>query len=84
LNEQGALVLIGGLWGLQFGNGASLSESNRLYFAAGPGDETQGLFGQIAVPAVPEPGSQWLGALGIACLFGLGVWRRRTQHDTLT
>lgn len=84
LNEQGEPILIDGLWGLQFGNGASLGESNQLYFAAGPGDETQGLFGQIAVSAVPEPGSQWLGALGIACLFGLGVWRRRTEHHTLT
>jgi uncharacterized protein (TIGR03118 family) len=40
-------VAIAGLWGLQFGNGASLGDRNALYFAAGPGDETQGLFGAL-------------------------------------
>ncbi len=40
-------VEIAGLWGLQFGNGASLGDSNALYFAAGPADETQGLFGVL-------------------------------------
>jgi uncharacterized protein (TIGR03118 family) len=40
-------VAIPGLWGLQFGNGASLGDSNALYFAAGPKDETQGLFGVL-------------------------------------
>lgn len=40
-------VAIPGLWGLQFGNGASLGDSNALYFAAGPEDETQGLFGVL-------------------------------------
>ncbi|MCW7539981.1 TIGR03118 family protein [Aquabacterium sp. A7-Y] len=36
-----------GLWGLQFGNGASLGDANALYLAAGPGDETQGVFGVL-------------------------------------
>ncbi len=40
-------VEVPGLWGLQFGNGASLGDSNALYFAAGPSDETQGLFGVL-------------------------------------
>jgi uncharacterized protein (TIGR03118 family) len=46
---DGALVEIEGLWGLQFGNGASLGDTNALYFAAGPGDETKGLFGALRV-----------------------------------
>ena len=46
-SDDGAEVAIEGLWGLQFGNGASLGDSNALYFAAGPGDETQGLFGAL-------------------------------------
>ena len=47
-----------GLWGLQFGNGASGGDSNALYFTAGisgPGGEaieSHGLFGSIQ--AVPE------------------------------
>lgn len=41
------VVKIAGLWGLLFGNGASLGDSNALYFGAGPGDETEGLFGSL-------------------------------------
>lgn len=46
---------IPGLWGLQFGNGASLGDRNALYFAAGPGDETQGLFGVLRPIEQPLP-----------------------------
>ncbi|MCI0735275.1 MAG: TIGR03118 family protein [Beijerinckiaceae bacterium] len=48
LDEHGRKVKIDGLWGLQFGNGASLGEANHLYFAAGPNSETEGLFGKLA------------------------------------
>jgi uncharacterized protein (TIGR03118 family) len=73
-DDKGQVITIEGIWGLQFGNGVSLGEANRLYFAAGPEDETAGLFGHLA--AVPEPGTyaMWaLGALGMA----VGVRRRR-------
>lgn len=40
-------VAIAGLWGLQFGNGVSLGDSDALYFAAGPKDEAAGLFGSL-------------------------------------
>jgi uncharacterized protein (TIGR03118 family) len=40
-------IKIDGLWGLMFGNGASLGEKTHLYFAAGPNDETDGIFGKI-------------------------------------
>ncbi len=43
----GQSVKISGLWGLQFGNGASLGDTNALYFAAGPEDEVDGLFGSL-------------------------------------
>ncbi|HEY6530606.1 MAG TPA: TIGR03118 family protein [Cellvibrionaceae bacterium] len=46
-DEAGNVVKIAGLWGLLFGNGASLGDANALYFAAGPGDETEGLFGSL-------------------------------------
>jgi uncharacterized protein (TIGR03118 family) len=45
--DNGDEVAIEGLWALQFGNGASLGDVNALYFAAGPGDEKQGLFGVL-------------------------------------
>ena len=44
---SGDKLVIQGLWGLLFGNGASLGDSNALYFAAGPADEADGLFGSL-------------------------------------
>jgi uncharacterized protein (TIGR03118 family) len=42
-------ITIDGLWGIGFGNGANSGATNILYFAAGPDDETHGLFGKVAV-----------------------------------
>jgi uncharacterized protein (TIGR03118 family) len=39
---------IDGLWALTFGNGVTAGDTNKLYFSAGPDDETHGLFGSIA------------------------------------
>jgi uncharacterized protein (TIGR03118 family) len=39
---------IDGLWGIGFGNGAASGARNVLYFAAGPDDETHGLFGSVS------------------------------------
>lgn len=48
LNDtKGAPVKIDKLWGLLFGNGESLGDKNALYFAAGPDDEKDGLFGSL-------------------------------------
>lgn len=49
LKNKDQAIKIDGLWGLMFGNGASLGEKNQLYFAAGPNDETDGIFGKIKV-----------------------------------
>ena len=40
-------VVIDGLWGIGFGNGGSAGPTNTLFFAAGPADESHGLFGKI-------------------------------------
>lgn len=50
-DDRGRPIEIDGLWDLAFGNGASLGASDKLYFAAGPEDETQGLFGSLALDA---------------------------------
>jgi uncharacterized protein (TIGR03118 family) len=44
-------IVIDGLWGLAFGNGSATFEtpSNTLFFAAGPDDESNGLFGKLEV-----------------------------------
>ena len=43
-------IEIDGLWGIGFGNGAAAGPTNTLFFAAGPDDETHGLFGSITAP----------------------------------
>jgi len=44
---DGKAVVIDGLWGIAFGNGGIAGPRNVLFFAAGPDDETHGLFGKI-------------------------------------
>jgi uncharacterized protein (TIGR03118 family) len=51
LTAKGAPVVVDGLWGIGFGNGATAGPTTTLYFAAGPEDETHGLYG--AITALP-------------------------------
>jgi len=46
-DPRGKAVVIDGLWGIGFGNGAAAGPTNVLYFAAGPDDEEHGVFGRI-------------------------------------
>jgi uncharacterized protein (TIGR03118 family) len=48
---KGPLV-IDGLWGIAFGNGGSNGNATTLFFAAGPNDENDGLFGTLT--AAPD------------------------------
>jgi uncharacterized protein (TIGR03118 family) len=43
----GRPIVIDGLWGLAFGNGTNDQPRNVLFFAAGPNDEADGLYGRI-------------------------------------
>ena len=45
--SDGKPLAIDGLWALEFGNDAAAGPSTRLFFTAGPNDETDGLFGSI-------------------------------------
>jgi uncharacterized protein (TIGR03118 family) len=40
-------IAIEGLWALKFGNGGRAGVPDTLYFSAGPGDESHGLFGSL-------------------------------------
>ena len=42
-------IAIDGLWGIAFGNGINAQPTNTLFFAAGPSDETHGVYGRIDV-----------------------------------
>ncbi|MEI7669093.1 MAG: TIGR03118 family protein [Pseudomonadota bacterium] len=48
-DTKGKPIKIEKIWGLLFGNGESLGDANALYFAAGPNDEKDGIFGSIRV-----------------------------------
>lgn len=74
-DDQGNIISIDGLWGLQFGNGASLGRADALYFAAGPNGETEGLFGRLQAAPVPEPQSWALYAAGALLLGSIIRWR---------
>ena len=43
----GTPIAIDGLWGIAFGNGINGQPVNTLFFAAGPVDETHGVYGRI-------------------------------------
>ena len=47
MSSTGGPVDIPGLWGLIFGNGGSAGLTGTLYFSAGPGGESHGLFGSL-------------------------------------
>jgi uncharacterized protein (TIGR03118 family) len=46
-DQAGDPIIINGLWGLDFGNGNLAGERDELFFASGPNDERDGLFGKI-------------------------------------
>jgi uncharacterized protein (TIGR03118 family) len=72
---DGQPLAIHGLWGLSVGNDGGAGSSQDLYFSAGPGDESHGLFGVLT--AVPEPTPLAMLALGLACLLARNAATRR-------
>jgi uncharacterized protein (TIGR03118 family) len=47
LTPEGQPIVIDGIWGIGFGNGGTAGPANTLFFAAGPNDEQNGLFGRL-------------------------------------
>jgi uncharacterized protein (TIGR03118 family) len=74
LDDADNPLSIDGLWALSVGNDGSGGSSSRLYFTAGPDDESHGLFGVLTALSIPEPGT---GTLVLAALAAAGVTRRR-------
>ena len=64
-DTSGNPLSIDGLWALIPGNGGNGGSPNRIYFSAGPDEESNGLFGVIAVP---EPATAWLALFGLVAL----------------
>jgi uncharacterized protein (TIGR03118 family) len=66
-------IVIDGLWSISPGNDGMGGSSRLLYFAAGPNDETHGLFGVLA--PIPEPSAYAMMLMGLGVVL---VMRRRT------
>jgi len=67
--RNGQPLVIDGLWALSVGNDGGAGSSQSLYFTAGPGDESHGLFG--VMQAVPETNTVMMLMAGLAML----AWR---------
>ncbi len=52
-DSTGKPIRYDGLWGISFGNGVAGQASNALYFAAGPDDESHGVYGVIRAMGSP-------------------------------
>ncbi|QSA97987.1 TIGR03118 family protein [Methylococcus sp. EFPC2] len=63
LGADGKALSIPGLWGITPGNGGNAGSPDRLYFAAGPDDETRGQFGVIQPVPLPPALSLLMSAL---------------------
>lgn len=61
LDATGAPATVDGLWDITFGNGASLGRTDALYFAAGPEEESHGLFGSLSVTGDTDPNAMFIG-----------------------
>ena len=48
-NPGGEVIAIDGLWGIAFGNNLSSQPTTTLFFAAGPNEEENGVYGRIDV-----------------------------------
>ncbi len=46
-DPSGTVVAIDGLWGIAFGNGINSQPTNTLFYAAGPANEQNGVYGRI-------------------------------------
>ena len=68
LAVDGTPLAIDGLWAIAPGNDGPAGSSARLFFTAGPDDESHGIFGELSpqLLALPEPSSLLLMAAGLA------------------
>ncbi len=79
---NGSPIVIPDLWALTVGNGTSAGSTQDIYFTAGVGGYTDGLFGAIQLNSVPEPSTAAMGLISVAML-ALGCrWKKRRYGAT--
>lgn len=57
-NPDDSILTIDGLWSLTFGNGAAAGPATTLFFSAGPGQESHGLFGTLTAVTAEQDGDE--------------------------
>ncbi|MBN3765316.1 TIGR03118 family protein [Burkholderia sp. Ac-20365] len=72
--SNGSTIVQPGLWGLAFGNNLSNQPSTTLFFAAGPNDEADGVYGRIDLnPATSGSGTSSGSSTGSSSSGGTSV-----------
>ena len=69
--SNGAAIVEPGVWGIAFGNDLSNQPSNTLFFAAGPNNEADGVYGRIDLNTTSNVGTNTGSGLGSSA--GLGT-----------
>ena len=75
-NANGDPLGIDGLWALEFGNGGNGGPKSTLFFTAGPGGESHGLFGRLTT--APEPATWLLSGFSLLALMVRRVIKTRS------
>jgi len=71
--SNGSPLVEHGVWGIAFGNDLSNQPSNTLFFAAGPNDEADGVYGRIDLNAASIPGTNTGSSTGAGTGGGTGM-----------
>ncbi|KIG01891.1 TIGR03118 family protein [Caballeronia concitans] len=70
---NGSPIVEHGAWGIAFGNDLSDQPSNTLFFAAGPNDEANGVYGRIDLNTTPNSGTNTGSGTGTGAGAGAGA-----------
>lgn len=73
IGSNGNAIVEPGVWGIAFGNNLSNQPSNTLFFAAGPNDEADGVYGRIDLNATSNTGTVTGSGTGTSTGAGTGI-----------
>lgn len=72
-SSNGSAIVQHGLWGIAFGNGLDNQPTNTLFFAAGPNDEADGVYGRIDLNPTSNSSSNNGSSAGTTSGSGMGM-----------
>lgn len=84
--NDGRPLVVDGIWGITFGNGVALGDSDALYYAAGPNGELDGTFGTVRLTStlcpVIQTGPVSVNACGVPQTLAASVSAPGPTHVT--